>query len=334
MAVCTRAVRARALRACAVLAAIITSPTLAFEGACPVLDATGTVTCGSIPFESCDAGVPLWAVWRVFDARTVTVNAEDLGSIGVKYRSVDSSLLAAVPAAINAIRGLPHAPPTYEDPLFGCPPPWTRDKKCVVRLSPFGEACVLVEPAEWRRAGRLLVELPSGDTATATWATAAARRDARAAAVIVAVSLHRAAAALSQSAGLHYSLGVSFGLLFSAALVGCCFFAIFFSTPTKRRVAFTMSFLGYSAAVCRYARSAALSAVSAYPRVAATYCALAVGGSVLGTRAVRSTVLFFDFVFFVCRAAAARRTGVASRASRRRDASAAPRRFGGAAALR
>jgi len=160
MAVCARAVRARALRACAVLAAI-TSPALAFEGACPVLDATGTVTCGSIPFESCDAGVPLWAVWRVFDARTVTVNAEDLmgpaldsatadtwNTIGVKYRSVDSSLLAAVPAAINAIRGLPHAPPTYEDPLFGCPPPWTRDKKCVVRLSPFGEACVLVEPAE------------------------------------------------------------------------------------------------------------------------------------------------------------------------------------------
>ena len=38
----------------------------------------GTATCGSPPFESCDAGARWYEVWRAFDARTATVSGPHL----------------------------------------------------------------------------------------------------------------------------------------------------------------------------------------------------------------------------------------------------------------
>ena len=70
-----------------------------YDRAFPVCPTTatdgGTATCGSPPFESCDAGARWYEVWRAFDARTATVSGPHLKRLRVQHRSFDSSLVGA-----------------------------------------------------------------------------------------------------------------------------------------------------------------------------------------------------------------------------------------------
>ena len=71
---------------------------------CPAADTQGgTATCGSPPFESCDAGARWYEVWRAFDARTATVSGPHLKRLRVQHRSFDSSLVGAFHALGNVL---------------------------------------------------------------------------------------------------------------------------------------------------------------------------------------------------------------------------------------
>jgi len=116
------------------------------------------------------------------------------------------------------------------------------------------------------------------------------------AALVASILLHQTAPTIGESAFLHYGVGVSFGLLFGVVVLVCSILCIMISSPTKRRTAVALSFLGYSAAVMRHARRVVWSLVTSYPRLIATYACVTMAFSVFGTRAARSTDVFFDAV--------------------------------------
>jgi len=214
---------------------------------------------GRPPFESCSPGAPWWQAWRVFDTRVATVASDEgLKRLHVKTRSVDSSAVASALWVARRLTG-DGAEAAYEDTLFGCPPFWSKDpSRCEVNLSPFGEACVLAQPAS---------SFLSTEAAVAVTWSAGGRRDWRAAAVAAAVVLHRSAAALSDAWHVHYAVGVSFGLVFFL-LMALFFLANFVgATPGKRRLAVVASVLGYSAAVWHYFTRRAASEGASLDRV-------------------------------------------------------------------
>ena len=87
---------------------------------CPAADTQGgTATCGSPPFESCDAGARWYEVWRAFDARTATVSGPHLKRLRVQHRSFDSSLVGAFHALGNVLLTGELGRGKYEDPLLG-----------------------------------------------------------------------------------------------------------------------------------------------------------------------------------------------------------------------
>ena len=264
-----------------------------YDRAFPVCPTTasdgGTATCGSPPFESCDAGARWYEVWRAFDARTATVSGPHLKRLRVQHRSFDSSLVGAFHALGNVLLTGELGAGKYEDPLLGCPAPWDDATKCVLRLSPFGEACVRVAVKPQVLPGNV-------GSASVSFATSTKRRDLRVAALVASILLHQTAPTIGESAFLHYGVGVSFGLLFGLMILVCSILCIMISSPTKRRTAVALSFLGYSAAVMRHARRVVWSLVTSYPRLIATYACVTMAFSVIGTRAARSTDVFFDAV--------------------------------------
>ena len=265
---------------------------------CPATDTEGGIaTCGSPPFESCDAGARWYEVWRAFDARTATVDGTSLKRLKVQHRSLDSSLVGAFHALGNVLVHGELGIGKYEDPLMGCPAPWAAEAtKCVLKLSPFGEACVRVAPRP-----QVLGHVGSASVA---FGAANTRRDLRVAALVASILLHQTAPTIEESAVLHYGVGVSFGVLFGAVLLVYGALCVMISSPAKRRSAVALSFLGYSAAVMRHARRVVWSLVTSYPRLIATYACVAMAFSVLGTRAARSTDIFFDGVRCAVRVAA------------------------------
>ena len=71
---------------------------------------------------------------------------------------------------------------------------------------------------------------------------------------------------------------------------------LYYDLLADGRTAVALSFLGYSAAVMRHARRVVWSLVTSYPRLIATYACVTMAFSVFGTRAARSTDVFFDAV--------------------------------------
>ena len=205
-----------------------------YDRAFPVCPAAasegGTATCGSPPFESCDAGARWYEVWRAFDARTATVSGPYLKRLRVQHRSFDSSLVGAFHALGNVLLTGELGRGKYEDPLLGCPAPWDDATKCVLRLSPFGEACVRVAVKPQVLPGNV-------GSASVSFATSTTRRDLRVAALVASILLHQTAPTIGESAFLHYGVGVSFGLLFGIVVLVCSILCVLISSPAKRRTA-------------------------------------------------------------------------------------------------
>ena len=258
------------------------------------------------PLETCVPGAPWWQVWRLFSSHSAVVESENLRRLRVQTRSLDSSMAAAGGAVVRWAVSGGAGEAGYEDPVLGCPAPWAANQtRCVLHFSPFSEACVRVEA---RRRFRLGVDR----NATVTWHSSGRAAQRRAAIFLAAVAAHRSAEALSEAYQLHYAMGVTTGVLFSVVLLFALLFS-YVSSPAKRRGLVVATTLGYAAALWKYAASVALRAVGAYPRVAATYVAVAAGASVLCTRYVRSSAIFFDAVKAGCRIAA---VGLAFHATR------------------
>ena len=173
------------------------------------------------PFEVCVAAAPWWHVWKLFSSQTAIVDSENLGRVRVQHRSGDSSMAstfgwvfrkaASVVMGDDGVGG--GDGPQYEDPLFGCPAPWAKDRtRCVMHFSPFGEACVRIE-------ARKRFMLGVDRNATVTWVDAKRAAQRRAIFLLAAVGVHRAAESLSEAYQLHYAVGMSVGILFSLVLV-------------------------------------------------------------------------------------------------------------------
>ena len=249
------------------------------------------------PFEDCVPGYPAWHVWRVFSSHTAVVEGENLRRLRVTRKSLDSSVATfASYVARRVVHGA--AELRYEDPVVGCPAPWASDAtRCALHFSPFARACVRVEA---RRRFRLGVDR----NASVTWGDASTARQRRALFFGAAVAMHRSAATISEAYQLHYAMGVGTGVIFAAVLLVALLLSQVSTTPTRRRGLVVATTLGYGLAVWKYFFRVAVHGLAAWPRVTATYVAVAAGASVLATRYVRSTAIFFDAVKGGCRTAA------------------------------
>ena len=92
-----------------------------------------------------------------------------------------------------------------------------------------------------------------------------------------AVAMHRSAATISEAYQLHYAMGVGTGVIFAAVLLVALLLSQVSTTPTRRRGLVVATTLGYGLAVWKYFFRVAVHGLAAWPRVTATYVAVAAG---------------------------------------------------------
>lgn len=254
---------------------------------------------------SCRTGAAAWQVWRVFDAQTAIVEGP-VGALRVTQRaSADSSFLVApswlLQAAVACYKGNRVSLEPINATVALCPPPWAREThKCAVSFSPFGESCVSVaaRPLQW-----------TAGNASVRWTSEG--RSRRVVMALAALCLHVSADWLAEATTLHYTVGVTTGVVAMAVLVVALIVHVAGSSLAGRRntarfrVATVTAFaLGYFTMLWHYALEGLVSLVQLWPRLLAAYVCLSAGAAVAGTRVVLRSRVVPDFVRTVVRVAA------------------------------
>lgn len=254
---------------------------------------------------SCRSGAAAWQVWRVFDAQTAVIEGP-VNALRVTQRaSADSSYVVApswlLQAAVAMYKGNRVSLEAINATVALCPPPWAREtRKCAVSFSPFGESCVsaTARPLQW-----------TAGNASVRWTSEG--RSRRVVMALAALCLHVSADWLAEATTLHYTVGVTTGVVAMAVLVVALIVHLAGSSLAGRRntarfrVATVTAFaLGYFTVLWHYALEGIASLVQLWPRLLAAYVCLSAGAAVAGTRVVLRSRVVPDFVRTVVRVAA------------------------------